>query len=611
MEHTVQPQNDLASLMAEFANAVKEGKKVKLEEENKKNKEFLENIGVDLQENAKSTTSFLSELAKLKKEIEEIPVEGYTPEIKEESEPPVTLGDFFKELSQAKKQLDDKIEIIEQKQEEVIEVRVVKEEIVVEPSKPKDIVEVTSEKITKQESYTNTFTDPIAKKTEPNIKAIQDKLKYLEQWLGKVSVAGPGSGSYWLYDLGDTDYSSVKSPSNDQVLTFDSTLGKWTPKNAQGGGGNGATGPAGATGPGGGDAGATGVIGASGTQGQQGASGVAGASGIIGVNGATGSPGNNGTNGATGVSGATGIQGASGATGTSGSNGATGINGASGIQGASGSQGATGVGINGATGYQGASGIAGATGTAGTNGATGISGASGSQGIQGTSGSTGAAGTNGSTGAQGASGSTGASGVTGIQGATGFGGATGITGSTGASGVTGLQGATGFGGATGITGSTGASGVVGQTGATGLTGITGSTGLTGATGPTSATAVTKTTGSWTVTTGSGTYSFTVPGSGTYELWVSGNVPNGIIAYNAIATVTNSNVPVVGQHYAWVYNGGGTPIDFTSIPNQFIGTANTIVRSSVSASSTTNRFDFGINNTSGSSQTVYWGYTTIS
>jgi len=121
---------------------------------------------------------------------------------------------------------------------------------------------------------------------------------------------------------------------------------------------------------------------------------------------------------------------------------------------------------------------------------------------------------------------------------------------------------------------------------------------------------TQTTGSWTVTTGTNTYSITVPASGTYQIWVRGNIPNGIIAYNATATVTNTNVPVVGTQYAWVYNGGGTPIDFTSIPNQFIGTDNTIVRSSVAPSATTNRFDFGINNTSGSSQTVYWGYVTL-
>jgi hypothetical protein len=120
----------------------------------------------------------------------------------------------------------------------------------------------------------------------------------------------------------------------------------------------------------------------------------------------------------------------------------------------------------------------------------------------------------------------------------------------------------------------------------------------------------KTTGSWTVPTGNSTQSFTVA-SGTYQLWVDCNIPNGILAWNATATVTNSNVPVVGEQYAWVYNGGGTPIDFTSIPNQFVGTGNTIVRSSVSPSVTTNRFDFGINNTSGGNVTVSYGYAKIS
>jgi hypothetical protein len=123
--------------------------------------------------------------------------------------------------------------------------------------------------------------------------------------------------------------------------------------------------------------------------------------------------------------------------------------------------------------------------------------------------------------------------------------------------------------------------------------------------------VTKVSDSWTVTTGTNTYSFTVPASGTYQLWVDCNIPNGILAWNATATVTNSNVPVVGAQYAWVYNGGGTPIDFVSIPNQFTGTANTIVRSNTAPSATTNRFDFGINNTSGGNVTVTYGYIKIS
>jgi hypothetical protein len=122
--------------------------------------------------------------------------------------------------------------------------------------------------------------------------------------------------------------------------------------------------------------------------------------------------------------------------------------------------------------------------------------------------------------------------------------------------------------------------------------------------------VTKITGSWTVPTGNSTQSFTVA-SGTYQLWVDCNIPNGILAWNATATVTNSNVPVVGVQYAWVYNGGGTPIDFTSIPNQFVGTGNTIVRNSTAPSATTNRFDFGINNTSGGNVTVSYGYAKIS
>jgi hypothetical protein len=120
----------------------------------------------------------------------------------------------------------------------------------------------------------------------------------------------------------------------------------------------------------------------------------------------------------------------------------------------------------------------------------------------------------------------------------------------------------------------------------------------------------KTTGSWTVATGTNTYSITVPASGTYQIWVRGNIPNGIISYIATAVITNTNVPVVGAQYAWVYTAGGTPIDFTSIPNQFTGTGNTIVRSGTAPSATTNRFDFGISNTSGSSQTVYWGYVAL-
>ena len=108
--------NDLASLMAEFAKTISEGKKVKLQEEDKKNKDFLQDLGVDLEENSLFTSSFISELSKLKKEINEIKVDDTEPEpIIEEVTQPVTLGDFFSELSKAKEQLDIKLEKIDRK----------------------------------------------------------------------------------------------------------------------------------------------------------------------------------------------------------------------------------------------------------------------------------------------------------------------------------------------------------------------------------------------------------------------------------------------------------------------------------------------------------------
>jgi hypothetical protein len=117
-------------------------------------------------------------------------------------------------------------------------------------------------------------------------------------------------------------------------------------------------------------------------------------------------------------------------------------------------------------------------------------------------------------------------------------------------------------------------------------------------------------GSWTVTTGTNTYNFTLPSSGTYVMWVSGNIPNGIIAWNATATITNTNVPAIGTQYAWNYTSGGSPILITAIPNQIRGVAGTINTDTTYMGNTSNRFDFTIANTSGASRTVYYGYTKI-
>lgn len=120
----------------------------------------------------------------------------------------------------------------------------------------------------------------------------------------------------------------------------------------------------------------------------------------------------------------------------------------------------------------------------------------------------------------------------------------------------------------------------------------------------------KNTGSWIIVPGTNNYNFTVPQNGTYSMWVRGNIPHGIIVWNATVTVTNTNVPVVGQQFAWNYTGGTSPLLFTSIPNHIIGTAGSIISTNTYVGSTANTFTFGINNTSGSNQTVYYGYTLL-
>ena len=118
----------------------------------------------------------------------------------------------------------------------------------------------------------------------------------------------------------------------------------------------------------------------------------------------------------------------------------------------------------------------------------------------------------------------------------------------------------------------------------------------------------NTTGSWTVPVGSSVQSFTVAAGATYTMWLYANIPNGIITWNATATISNTNVPACGVQYCWVYTGGGTVLDITSIPDQIVGTSGSILRSVGTVSGPSNVFSFGFSNASGTSQTVYYGYT---
>ena len=122
-------------------------------------------------------------------------------------------------------------------------------------------------------------------------------------------------------------------------------------------------------------------------------------------------------------------------------------------------------------------------------------------------------------------------------------------------------------------------------------------------------AVSPVSGSWTLSAGTNTVSFTVTAGQSYVMWVNGNIPNGIVNWNATVTLSNSNVPVIGVQYGWYYLAGNA-LELTSIPSQIVGTAGSI-STSAPAVSNSNTFTFGITNNSGTSQVVYYGYIKIS
>jgi hypothetical protein len=116
-------------------------------------------------------------------------------------------------------------------------------------------------------------------------------------------------------------------------------------------------------------------------------------------------------------------------------------------------------------------------------------------------------------------------------------------------------------------------------------------------------------GSWTLSAGTNTVSFTVTAGQSYVMWVNGNIPNGIVNWNATVSLSNPNVAVIGVQYAWYYLAGNALV-LTSIPNQIIGTPGTIITTEPVVSNS-NTFRFGITNNSGTSQVINYGYLKIS
>ena len=110
--------------------------------------------------------------------------------------------------------------------------------------------------------------------------------------------------------------------------------------------------------------------------------------------------------------------------------------------------------------------------------------------------------------------------------------------------------------------------------------------------------------------GSNTISINLQVNATYTMWLRAVVDNGVIAYNATVTITNVNLPVLGQQQAYAYSGAGTVLDFTSLPTQIVGTAGNVTRSPTLLGTPANQFTFVIQNDSGEEVDLHYGWTKI-
>ena len=157
-----------------------------------KTKEIKENIKEDL-------GSIFGEIASIKQQD---PAVQKSKEIKEHIQEVVKgdLGSLFSELAALKKPKEPEIEIIEEVEPLVEEVLVEVAPTIEEPPTVPEIDKYFTGK---------SFQQPEPDRVDPNIKSLQDKMKFLEQAIGRIAAHGPGSGEVNLRWLDDVDRPTI------------------------------------------------------------------------------------------------------------------------------------------------------------------------------------------------------------------------------------------------------------------------------------------------------------------------------------------------------------------------------------------------------------------
>lgn len=124
------------------------------------------------------------------------------------------LSELFSQLAS----IQEQVEILPEETEGLQEAQQIIAEVLPEPIKEEtpDVSKYITGK---------SFQQPDPDKPDRDVEDIRKKIKFLEQWLGKISAHGPGSGEVRLEFLDDVDRPTAKV--DGKFLKYDSTAKKW------------------------------------------------------------------------------------------------------------------------------------------------------------------------------------------------------------------------------------------------------------------------------------------------------------------------------------------------------------------------------------------------
>lgn len=140
---------------------------------------------------------------------------------------------IHKKSEELKETFDYTIQFTEQKESEIVLEEVIVDsipEVIIEEVKQPviDLIQQSVESITKYQKHisehTDLFNQPNVPKIDPTLKALQSKIKYLEDWIVKISMTGPGSGEVRLKNLDDVDRNTL---GDGKILQYAASLNKF------------------------------------------------------------------------------------------------------------------------------------------------------------------------------------------------------------------------------------------------------------------------------------------------------------------------------------------------------------------------------------------------